>query len=296
MTETNEVEVKARELGWQPKDEFRGDPERWVDAAAYVERGETMLPLIKASNKRLNDQVSTLTRELGDTKTRLKASEESVEALKAFNSAENRKAMQVTIAATKAALIEAKKENEPEKEVELTQQLTDQTAVLREAEASADKGVEKSGKAEGRGKEAPNQENDPAQSPEFKAWVQDNPWYGKDRKRTALMHGVAEEVRANPETANLKGREFLDYALGEVEKILPSSRASQSKVEDGGRGTGPGGGEPQGGKSFSSLPQEAKDICERQAGKLVGNSRAFKTKQEWRDHYVKVYFEEESGA
>lgn len=289
MTETNEVEVKARELGWQPKEEFRGDPERWVDAAAYVERGETMLPLIKASNKRLNDQVSTLTRELGDTKTRLKASEESVEALKAFNSAENRKEMKATIAATKAALIEAKKENEPEKEVELTQQLTDQTAALREAEASVTEGGGKSSKEER--KEIQNGENDPAQSPEFKAWVQDNPWYGKDIKRTALMHGVAQEVRANPKTSDLKGRKFLDLAAEEVEKILPSERVSESKVEDGGRG--PGGDGDKDKKSYADLPSEARDVCERQAGKLVGEGRAFKTKEEWRNHYARTYFEEE---
>ena len=33
------IENEAREMGWTDKDGFKGDPEKWVDAATFVDRG-----------------------------------------------------------------------------------------------------------------------------------------------------------------------------------------------------------------------------------------------------------------
>ena len=37
---TNPYEGQAREMGWRPKDEWEGEPEKWRDAKEFVERGE----------------------------------------------------------------------------------------------------------------------------------------------------------------------------------------------------------------------------------------------------------------
>lgn len=53
QSEARDYEAEARQLGWTPKDEFRGDESRWIDAEAFIKRGEEQMPLLK---KQVQDQ------------------------------------------------------------------------------------------------------------------------------------------------------------------------------------------------------------------------------------------------
>jgi len=53
--ETPSSDDVARKEGWVPKEEFRGDPNKWVDADTWVKRGEIMRPL--------KDEIAKLRRE-----------------------------------------------------------------------------------------------------------------------------------------------------------------------------------------------------------------------------------------
>jgi len=61
---TSHYEEDAREMGWRPKDEWEGDPEKWRDAKEFVERGE------------LYGKIDTMGRELKETKKALKMLQE----------------------------------------------------------------------------------------------------------------------------------------------------------------------------------------------------------------------------
>jgi len=50
-------ENKARLQGWVSKEDFRGDPDKWIDAKSFVERGETIVPIMKERNERLEKEV-----------------------------------------------------------------------------------------------------------------------------------------------------------------------------------------------------------------------------------------------
>jgi hypothetical protein len=64
--ETGEPEVsadviaKAEKMGWTPKDQFKGDPAKWRPADEFVERGENMLPLVRAQVKRQEREIAEL--------------------------------------------------------------------------------------------------------------------------------------------------------------------------------------------------------------------------------------------
>jgi hypothetical protein len=51
------MEQKARDMGWRPLEEFKGQEDRWVDAETFVERGETIMPILK---ERLGKMETTL--------------------------------------------------------------------------------------------------------------------------------------------------------------------------------------------------------------------------------------------
>jgi hypothetical protein len=85
--EPSEVEQKAAKMGWTPKDEFKGDPAKWRPAEEFVERGENMLPLVKAQIKRQDKEILELKetlRQFGEynTKAEQRAYEKAMHDLK----------------------------------------------------------------------------------------------------------------------------------------------------------------------------------------------------------------------
>lgn len=278
------VEARAKEMGWIPKEQFRGDESKWIDAASYVERGETLLPIVRADKKRLEGQVGTLNSELASTKGQLAAALESIEELKQFNAdmTLNRAKQRKTEIATE--IRQAREDNNVEREQELLDELSEANNVIKQNGT----------------RPAPKQQNGNGAAPKTAPpqidpqWAQENPWFGRDQDRTDLAVVVGQRLRRTPETATLAGKAFLDKVSEEVERIMPtqSHRNNHDRV-DGGRGSltsGGGGGGPPG-KGYADLPKEAKEACERQGRRLVGEGRAFKDQASWRAHYAKVYFE-----
>lgn len=274
----SEVEDKATALGWSPKEQFRGNPELWMDAETFVKRGEEIMPLLKANNRKLLDEVTNIRGELASTKELLKASTESIEALKEFNTdiaRANGKAKKEELITAIAA---AKEASDYVTETTLQDQLNEHNAALRAAEATK--------KATPKPVEGGTQQKDWTLDPSWKAWLADNQWFGPDKRRTALALGVANELRS--ENSPLQGRAFFDKVTEEVEKTFePAKRNGPSRVEGGGSGTRNGGG-----TTYADLPADAKEACTRQGAKLVGKGRAFADQATWQKHYTAKYFEE----
>lgn len=58
------AEERARKLGWRPKEQFRGDPDIWVDAEEFVRRGEEQIPLLRDNLRKEQARSATLEREM----------------------------------------------------------------------------------------------------------------------------------------------------------------------------------------------------------------------------------------
>ena len=72
-TQRLELEQKARESGWVPKEEFRGDLRRWRDAESWVKHADQYLPIARATNRRLEEKTAALEQELATTRDTLRA-------------------------------------------------------------------------------------------------------------------------------------------------------------------------------------------------------------------------------
>ena len=62
--EARDYESEARELGWVPKEDFRGDETRWTDAETFVKRGETQMPLLKKQVETQKSEIDYLKRQV----------------------------------------------------------------------------------------------------------------------------------------------------------------------------------------------------------------------------------------
>lgn len=55
-----DYEAEARKQGWTPKEEFKGDESKFVDAETFVRRAEEITPLIKKQNQALRSEIEQL--------------------------------------------------------------------------------------------------------------------------------------------------------------------------------------------------------------------------------------------
>lgn len=265
--------VAARELGWVPQDEFKGDPDKWVDADEFMDRAEKLMPILRANNKRLSRSLLTRTREIDTLKAQLGNATQSIAKLEKHYSDANRRAVENAKRELTDSLKQAREDNDVDAEIEIQEKL----AELRASQSTPDK------------KEEPAPASPKAEvDPEFQEWAEDNDdWFGPDKKKTKAVLRIAEDLREEGETAT--GREFLDKCVSVYEEQqAPSSRRTPSKVESGGNAPRSGSG----GKSWADLPKEAQQTCLADVETFVGEGKLYKTEAEWKKHYVSIYFSE----
>lgn len=67
----NETEDRARRMGWVPREEFRGDPDRWRPADEFLDRGEKVLPILQQNYRALEDRYTGLQTEMREARQAL---------------------------------------------------------------------------------------------------------------------------------------------------------------------------------------------------------------------------------
>lgn len=269
-----DVEQEARTLGWLPKEQFKGDPAKWTDAETFVARGKEIMPILRKNNERLLAEVGTVRTQLNEVQTALKEATESLEEFRKYNEETSRRAYERAVRDLRAQKVEAIKEGDGEKVVEIEDamaQLDAQSKKVTSAPAPAPKPAAAA--------PAPA----PEIHPDFKAWEQDNKAWLAEPEKQAYAQSVAGFVRAQNPT--LQGRAFLDEITKMVEKHFGGTPTAKSEGGEGSGGFGPRGGS----RTYADLPAEAKAACDRMEARLVGENRAFKTRDEWRKNYAKNY-------
>jgi hypothetical protein len=272
---TNEAEVRARQMGWLPKEQFKGPEAHWLPAEDYVKRGEEILPIMQANNRKLTDRLTSTETELKTTRDQLKAAGEAIEELKIFRSDLNKKnATEQKVQLTKA-LREARTSGDVEAEVELETKLDEVKDALKEAEKPVAKPV------------VPAQGNQPTLTPEAKAWMEANPWFSQDKRKTGYAMGLADEWKAQGKP--LSTQEFFDFVDTEMSKQFDQNASRRQAPSKVGGTNNSSGGDSGAGRTYADLPAEAKAGCQRSAARLVGPNRAYKTLDEWQKAYVQQY-------
>ncbi len=249
-----EVEDRAKKMGWIPKDQFKGDPERWRPADQFVRRADELMPIMRVQLKKYEDKISNLETEVRTTKGTMQ---------------------KIVSMADKVG----QREYERAK-ADLTKKQVEAVAVGNVEEWSKLEGEkDKLEKPEPVQVEKPMQE---PENPQFKTWHVDNDWYLSDSAMTRYANAVASET---PKMASYTDwLRVVETAVKEAfpHKFTNAARGKPAAV-DGGNTRGGGGGRPRG-KSYNDLPSDAKT----QADKYVSQG-LFKT----REDYVKSYYAEE---
>jgi hypothetical protein len=115
--------------------------------------------------------------------------------------------------------------------------------------------------------------------PELQAWFGKNEWFGKDEDLTEVANSLGTSVRR--QFPHLSGRAFLDKLDDKIAEYFPHkvlSKKSRGSAVDSGSNVR--GGSTSNKKSYETLPDDAKQACDR----FIKNGW-IKSKQEYVDNY-----------
>ena len=276
-----DLEAEAREMGWSDKDAWRGPPEQWIDAKTFVERGRQILPIVRARSEQLHGELNQTRGRLQQMESALTAANAAIEALQEAHEEDTKEQVEAARRELRTQLAAASRDGDHDQVAELTDKMTQLNTAAADDD-DKDKGRDKS-------REQPRRQPHPLQ-PEIDAWYAKNPDFVKSPRHVALANAISNELRLSGDTS--AGAAFLDKVAAEVEKALGPASRGTSRVSSGNGGSGRRDTSSGGAKGYQDLPADAKEACDRQAKRLVGENRKHKTIDSWRASYAKTYFQE----
>lgn len=260
-----EIESSARALGWKPKNEFRGPPDKWRPAETFMEA--TTNPAILANNLRvMSDRYRTLENTHRTTTQQLTAKLDEATGMVGTLTERFRTVEERTYARARKEL------------------LTERDKAISEGDTAAVHRLDADVQELDAGKPppktaAPAQPAAPAAptlDPEIAAWSARNDWFFKDPEMQASANAASAALRANAETAGLPIGEHLARVDAIVKRTFPEKFAAPrtavpangaADVDDDAEPpavetpNSGGAGRSQGSRNrrdFNSMPREAK--------------------------------------
>ena len=232
---------RARSQGWVPKEEFRGDPEKWRPADEFVKRGEEIVPILKERTKTLSSKLEQAEAKLRDQDTRFAKLEKMTEVALI----RQRDQLAANYDAAKRAAVEM---GDTARYDQLNR---DQRVAMDAHERQITEAVV----------QAAPQRQDPTQTPEYQGtvskWTQANPWFNADAEMqtvaTIYSNDLAKKTPSITLADNLKATEA--YIKKRYADKFPSAQPTgSSMVEGGGRMSA----SAQRGRGVNDLPADAK--------------------------------------
>jgi hypothetical protein len=229
QAEPTPQEQQARKMGWRPKEEWDDSSEvNWLSAEDFVKRNERLKDrgdkILKAEISKLNRQVASMERTMGDFSAHL---------TKAENRAYQKALKEIEVKAEKAV-----EEGDPD--------------AYRRAKGEI-KDLEQEVKAEAKAA-TPSK---PKDDPDYDGWVIDNAWYDpKDDGFNAEMAAFADSIAPQIGRTGLVGKPFYERIAAEVKKKFPDHFGNQRRRQAPAvEGAGGGGG--NGKTLWSQVPKDA---------------------------------------
>lgn len=247
-----DAETKARRLGWVPKDEFKGDPDKHRSAEEFLERGETILPILQRDNKRLHEGFGKLEKELKETRESAAGVEELVR---------------------KQAEREYKKElRDLERRLDAAIETADVTQARQiRAEITELQGGEPAPKREPK---PVGEVDQPKVDPEIQSWITDNPWFDKS---AALRSYAVEEYGELEQRYPGKSRtELLAEVKQRTVERFPEKFGINPKRDGAAAVASPSGvatTRKTTGRTYDDLPVDAKRACDKYVRTIPGYTR-----------------------
>lgn len=245
-----EPETKARRLGWVPKEEFKGDPDRWRPADEFLERGERILPILQRDNEKLH-------RRLSEVETLLKDTRDASKELLEFTSKSEQRAYE-------------RARQEIEARIEAAAASAD-TAAVRE-------GVRNLDALNKQHETAPPVKKDAAKKevnidPIIQDWIEKEEWFNRDRTLNAFATDTYGDLeRSKP---GVSRAELLAETKRKTVEKFPEKFGINPARDNAAAVASPNGSavSRKRGKGYDDLPADAKSACDKFVRTIPGYTK-----------------------
>jgi hypothetical protein len=232
------VEKEARQFGWSPKEEFKGDESQWRSAEEFLQRGREINGFLRKDLDKIRTQNLGLESELRTVR-------EAVVKFKEFHEQTEERAYKKALADLQSQKKKAITEGDGDTVVAIEEAM-DQLKEERNTTTPA---------------AATSNPSDEVYRQQFIAWSGENQWFQTDTSLRAAANGFADIVKA--ENPSLVGTPFLEAVANKVKEAFPDKfenglRGKPSAVE--GNTNTPRSSSSK--KSYADLPPEAKAACD----------------------------------
>jgi len=225
----SDVEQRARDMGWRPKEEWNGPDENWKSAEDFVRIGENYMPVLK-------ERLGKLETELASVRGAHQKTQGQFKKLADWHRGTWQRQYAKALADIKAQKKQAVREHDTDLYEELEEaenDLLEQAQSEQEASAIPEDNT----------------------VPEFYEFQAANKWYGTDPEMTMYADGL-QAVLTQHEGVN-DDKTFFEEVSKRVrqrfpEKFRNDNQALPPAVEGGGGDLGGGGGQ----KSWGEIPPE----------------------------------------
>jgi hypothetical protein len=284
-------DAEARKTGWTPQEQFRGDPDKWMDSKTWVERGKTFIPFLQAKDREHKDTIAQLQARLANQDRMLNVMNKSLEELKVESHESSLEDMGQQKEALMDEIARVHTDGDIKEELRLREKLTDLNDQLRAARA----------KPATPAPVPPAQPFDPMQDPTYKQWLADNEWFGKDVAMSGAALAIMQELNSSGRSAQMTPEQRFAHVAAETKRRfgMENDRRRAPNRMEGGRGDSGRGG--PNGRDYESLPSDAKSQCDKLATRFVGKADArgnvkYKDLASYRAKYVQDFFAEDWGT
>lgn len=274
------LEKEAKEMGWIPKEQFRGPEDEWRDADEFVKRGKEFLPLVRANNRKLLNELNDARNRLAQLEGVLTTQQQTTKDLLEHQASEIKRQVESRLADLRAEKKAAIRDGDHDLAADLEEKIDETRDKLAEANKPKAAAIPS----------APALKVEPW----AQAFANENEaWLGVDKRKSALFQGIAQDLF---ETTSLRAADLLNEAKKQMDAMLDKPAPQRMSKSEGGSGGWEGSGNGSGsgsGSAFKDLPSEAKDACRSQEKKYVGpkgSGKAFESAADWQKHYAETFF------
>jgi hypothetical protein len=253
--EINHAEVEAKQFGWVPEDEFKGNPAEWKDAETFLRRGKEINGFLRKDLEKIQSDNRKKDAELAEIRA-------TMEEFRKYHNETEARAYKRAIEALKEEKKVAIEQGDGSRVVEIDDELEN----IKEAQQTKPKETAK--------------EQAPGYDAEFVAWNKANLWFSTDAELQSLALLVGQEI--NAEEPDKKGRAFYDEVAKRVKEAAPEKFENPARknasVASSSDGRSPS---TKNKKSYNDLPAEAKAACDKFVKQKLMSQEQYVAEYQW---------------
>lgn len=250
QSEELSVEDRAKQLGWHPAEEYRGDPEKHLSAEEFVAKGENELPVLRSNIKKIQSDLKKQQDEFQRTAT------------------EFRQWHETTVQKAEREAYERAKADIERKKIEAVE-TADTDAYQRAAKEEANLKPPTPPAAQ------------PQSNPQYEAWVAQNQWFNEYPELALEAENLGVKLW---NSGSYKPEQVYEKITESMKRKYPHyfKNPKKDEVLSVNEGTEAPAGRRGKSKNYDNLPKSAKEACDRfiRLG-MISNKDEYVKSYEW---------------